>query len=87
MFTGSAVFPAGQRATEFQPSLGRFRTIMVHFSAYFADGNAIFPDGEIILIFTLLPRFTFGSIRVGCSSYGSKCNRALHHVQNPGVIC
>ena len=51
MFTGSAVFTAGQRATEFQPSFGRFKTIMVHFSAYFADGNAIFPDGEIILIF------------------------------------
>src|SRR5699024_4717587 len=51
MCAGTAVFPACQRTAEFQPSLGRFRTVMAHFSAHFADWNAIFPDGKIIFIF------------------------------------
>src|SRR5699024_12802813 len=48
---GTAVFPAGQRAAEFQPFLGRLRTVMTHFSSSFTDGNAVFTDGEIIFIF------------------------------------
>ena len=51
MCAGTAVFPVGQRTTEFQPSFGRFRTVMTHFSVCFADWYAIFPDGEIIFVF------------------------------------
>lgn len=49
------MFPAGQRAAEFQPSLGRLRTVMVHFPACFADRDAVFGDGEIMFIFYFDP--------------------------------
>ena len=42
---------------EFQPSFERLRTIVVHSSAYFADGDTIFPDDEIILIFYFAATF------------------------------
>ena len=51
MCTGTAVFPTGQRTAEFQPPRGKLRTVMAHFSACFADGDAVFSDGEMIFIF------------------------------------
>ena len=49
MCAGTAVFPAGQRTEEFQPSLGRPRKVMVHFSVCFRTGTPSFPIVKLFL--------------------------------------
>lgn len=50
MFAGAVIFTAGKGAAEFQPCLGRFGTVMVHFQACLADRNLIFSNGKIIFV-------------------------------------
>ena len=53
MWTGTAIFPAGQWTAELQPCLGGFGAVMVHLPSGLTDGDAIFTNRKVILVLDL----------------------------------
>lgn len=50
VFTGTAIFSAYKRASEFNTVFCWFRTIMVHAMSLFAYRNAIISNGKVVFV-------------------------------------